>query len=318
MADPRDEAFDRLVTDGVISREQADAVRAALAAADERRPRVSWPEIAGYVGGGLLLAGAVTLVGAALEDLTQAGRSVLLLVTTVGLLAAATVVAGGLRELRRPRSPARARLAAVLLAAASGTAALAAGVLAERHELVFAGLAGVVVATAGYAVLPSVLGALTCAGFGVMFVASLADTLSGGSGLVVGLALIVLGAAWILAAVRGVAPHRRTGLGVGATIALIGGQQPLWYGQSPTWGHALTLAVALACFALYRWKSTWILLAAGVLGVTVAVSEAIWKWTAGALSGALILIIAGAVLVLTALLGLRLGGRARRGGQPTR
>lgn len=135
---------------------------------------------------------------------------------------------------------------------------------------------------------------------------SLADELSRGSCLAVGLSLIALDAAWTLLAAGGIVPNRRVGLGSGAAIALIGGQQPLWYGQSPAWARGLTLAVALACIVVYRWESTLVLLAAGVLGVTVAVPEAIWEWTGGALSGALILIIAGAVLVLTGLLGVRL------------
>jgi hypothetical protein len=68
----------------------------------------------------------------------------------------------------------------------------------------------------------------------------------------------------------------------------------------------LTLAVAVACFLLYRWRRSVVLLVAGVAGVTLAVPEAVADMANGALSGAAVLLIAGAVLVAASAVGLRL------------
>ena len=56
----------------------------------------------------------------------------------------------------------------------------------------------------------------------------------------------------------------------------------------------------------YRWLRSIVLLVAGVLGVTLAVPEAVLDWTNGALGASLILLVAGAVLVAASAVGLRL------------
>ena len=45
------------------------------------------------------------------------------------------------------------------------------------------------------------------------------------------------------------------------------------------WTYVITLAVAFACLALYRTERQLVLLLTGVLGVTVAVPEAVWDAT---------------------------------------
>jgi hypothetical protein len=71
--------------------------------------------------------------------------------------------------------------------------------------------------------------------------------------------------------------------------------------------------VAIACLALYRFERSLVLLAAGVIGVTIAVPEAVWDITNGAGGAAAILLIAGAVLLGASGAGLWL---RRQGGQP--
>ncbi|NUT92280.1 MAG: DUF2157 domain-containing protein, partial [Saccharothrix sp.] len=89
MDERRSAALRRLTEAGVISAEQEQAVRVALdgpAGASSRTGRLV--EIGGYVGGGLLLGGAVLLVATAWEDLPRAGRLTLLVAATVVLVAA--------------------------------------------------------------------------------------------------------------------------------------------------------------------------------------------------------------------------------------
>jgi hypothetical protein len=186
-------------------------------------------------------------------------------------------------------------------------------VVATDHEPVAAGFAGLIVAVAGYVLVPSALGVLAMAMLSALAIGSLADDLSGGSVLAIGLAVSLLGALWIALAEAGVLPHRVLGLGVGAALALFGGQQLLGSDETAPWAYALTFAVALACLALYWRERTWVLLVAGVLGVTIAVPEALWDWTDGTVGAALIMIVSGAVLIATALLAMWLRRATRSG-----
>lgn len=68
--------------------------------------------------------------------------------------------------------------------------------------------------------------------------------------------------------------------------------------------------IALACLALYGRRRTWVLIVSGVAGLTLAVPEAVWDWTDGAVGGAVILVLAGAVLLAASGLGVVLHRRA--------
>jgi hypothetical protein len=76
-----------------------------------------------------------------------------------------------------------------------------------------------------------------------------------------------------------------------------------------TWTYVITLGVAVACLALYRTQRRLVLLLAGVVGVTVAVPEAVWDVTNGAGGAAVILLVGGAVLLAASGLGMRVHRR---------
>ena len=77
--------------------------------------------------------------------------------------------------------------------------------------------------------------------------------------------------------------HRATAAGIAAALALIGAQFP----EHAFIVYSATLVVALVCFGCYLADRMPILLIGGVIGVTIAVPEAVWDWTGGAVSGAL-------------------------------
>src|SRR6185369_6410678 len=107
-------------------------------------------EAAGYVGGVLMLGGAGILMATQWDAMSRTMRAASLGGVTLALLLVAGFLAAG-------RAPVRRRVAGVLVAIASGPAALTAGVLAHRWEGTAAGLAGLTVAIIGYAVLRAVM-----------------------------------------------------------------------------------------------------------------------------------------------------------------
>ena len=126
------------------------------------------------------------------------------------------------------------------------------------------------------------------------------------SSLGTGLLTIALGLGWIALALTPAVPSRPLGLVAGTGFALLGAQLPLGDGGRAPWAYGLTFALAVGFFVSYRWLRSIVLLVAGVLGVTLAVPEAVLDWTNGALGASLILLVAGAVLVAASAVGLRL------------
>ncbi|MGS2640201.1 hypothetical protein [Streptosporangium sp. LJ11] len=306
-------ALARLVESGELRAEQVEPVALAVGEA-LREPgagdRVRWSEILAYVGGGLVLAGAAAFVALGWDRMTQPARITVLAVVTLLLLAVAAGLGAAARSATGRTAAVQGRVAATLAALGSGTAALCAGVAVDRHEVLVAGVAGLVVAAAAYALLPTAIGLLACGGFALLTVTGLMDA-SAGEGPGWGLAYVALGALILVAALAGLLVPRDLGLGMGAAIAIFGGQWPvLWDGGA--WGYWLTAVIALACLALYGRRRTWVLIVSGVAGLTLAVPEAVWDWTDGAVGGAVILVVAGVVLLAASGLGVVLHRRATR------
>ncbi|GAB2683439.1 hypothetical protein GCM10027271_51800 [Saccharopolyspora gloriosae] len=317
-------ALERLVERGTLTTEQSEAVAAELSAdTAPQRPGGLW-EVLGYAGGALVLGGASLLLGMSWEDLSRTAR--------VGMLAAATalLVAAGIFIARSPRGvralavtepSRRSRIVAVLFALASGTTAMAVGSgldhLDSLNVAMVATGAGLLVAAVACAALPSVPGLLATGGFAYGFVLSLPGDWIGGEQIPEMVLLIALGAAWAALSAGGILERpardragrirREVGFGIGAATALSGAQWTVIGHQS--WSYATTFVLAVLCFAAFlRLRST-VLLVFGVLGVTVAVPEALYDWTGGALGGPLIVLLVGAVLLTTGGLGLRLRNR---------
>lgn len=162
-----------------------------------------------------------------------------------------------------------------------------------------------VVAASGYLLVRTVPGLVAVIGF------SMATTVAGverftASTPPIAFALVALGVVWTILTRWRFAQPPALGLGAGAAIALLGGQLPVLAAEQPEWGYALTLGVAAGCLALHRRQRVAVLLIAGVAGVTLAVPEAVWDLTDGAGGGAVVLLVAGAVLLGACAVGLRI------------
>ncbi|MDT0303016.1 DUF2157 domain-containing protein [Streptomonospora wellingtoniae] len=308
----RDRALSGLVERGVISVWQADQVRAALAAAEPAPGRVRWMEIAGYIGGGLVLAGAVALAAASWQELGDDARITLLAVLAAAAAAGAVLMTGGPQEMRGRRnrvSDVRRRIAGVLLALAAVLAAfavaVAVGAVEDGSPAYVPPLVGLAVAAAGYAALPSAVGQVAVWGMSIGLVGAFVEEFaSGDDTLLLGGGWLGLGVVWAVLSALGAAAERRLGLGLGAGLALAAAQTLLSWSDQNAWGYGATLLVAAACIAYYFLDRTAVLLVVGVTGVTVGVPEMVWDLTDGAIGTATVLLIAGVVLLAASWTGL--------------
>jgi hypothetical protein len=312
--DRRDVVLRGLVAEGVLDPPQADRVMAALRASDAAPARTSgwWVEVLGYTGGGLMLAGAATLVALSWDDLGRVGLVALLSSVVAALVGAGIAAAGGPTKvglLGGGSSPARRRIVGVLFALAGAVAALTTGVIVDGRPEYAAPVAGLVVTAAGYAWLRTAVGLFATGTFSLMATATVLDVYDA-TPLVWAAGFVALGAVWVMLAHTGLAAPRLLAYGGGAALALIGGQQPLRSPDTRTWTYVITLAVAFACLALYRMERQLVLLLAGVVGVTVAVPEAVWDATNGAGGAAAVLLVGGAVLLAASAIGTRIHRRS--------
>jgi hypothetical protein len=345
---PRHEALHRLVNEGVLSARQADAVQEALrlgtgetvsgtngAVGVPARPdtvpaapltpsesatatvrRVPWAEIIGYLGGALVLAGAIVLVATSWENLTAVAQTALVAVFAVLLLVAGTVAAGGVSGMaaaRRQAQTARLRVAGALLALGAVATAVTVGVAlpedAQGRSVAIASAAGLLVAVAGYTLLPTMFGLIGSAVLGLYAVTWTVDATLVATSLNIGLAWLGLGLVIAGLAIAGTLRQPRLGLGLGTAVALIGAQMPLGHQGAAPWAYLLTVTLAFGCLALYRWLRNPLLLVAGVIGMTLAVPEAIWDVTNGTVGAAAILLVAGTVLLAASGIGFRMHRR---------
>jgi hypothetical protein len=257
-----------------------------------------------------MLGGVALFVGTSWDTLSRGARTGLLATFAVAFVIAGIAVAGPSVLTRGRRDDglgaARRRIAGALFGLATVPAGMATAMAVDTHSLLTGALVALVVAVGGFVLLPSVPGVLATAVTSVVAVAALAQDAFHGGALAAGLALLALGVVWIVLALTGEVAPRPLALTIGAAVALVGAQQPMGGRNTVIWAYVLTLAVAVACFLLYRWRRSVVLLVAGVAGVTLAVPEAVADMANGALSGAAVLLIAGAVLVAASAVGLRL------------
>lgn len=278
-------------------------------------------ELAGYVGAALVLAAAALFLAEQWADLSvgqQVGLLVGVAVVLAGAGLAAALTGDGPTTVRTGLAPVRRRLASVLLTGGGAAAAAAAMVWVEdllptgedRWESDWmVSLAGggtlAVLAALGYLLAPSVVGQLGVA-VGAMFVVpAVLDGIGDAEAVPLGLTYLGLGLLWLLLAERRVWREVLPARVVGAALVLVGAQIPV--GSDIAWlGYLLTLVVAAAGFTMYVLRRAWPYLALGVVGVTLAVPEALLDWTEGSLGTAGVLLVAGVTLLGASLLGLRL------------
>jgi hypothetical protein len=306
------DALDTLVRQGTLTNDQGLAVRAALWRPEARMPSRGNPasvliEVAGYVGGALMLGGAVLLVSLRWSELGRAGATTVLAGYAAALLVAAVLSAGGPHRivgLRDGRSPVRRRLVGVLLAFSSAPAALATGIAIDNKPTLPAGLVGLALAALAYVLLPTVPAILAMAAMSAIAVGGALAYDRPLPALAPTFAYVALGVVWGFVSLIGLIRPRHLGLAVAATFAIVGAQLATATDHRQSWAYGLTMAAALICFVLYWLQRATVLLAFGVIGATVAVPEAVVDWTNNSLNGPAILLIAGAVLVAASALGL--------------
>jgi len=302
---------DRGVIDDAQAAQVTDAVTAALAGeGTDAAPPARFSEIAGYVGGAVTAGATMLLIAQSWENLSKTGRVTLLALIALVLIVAAVAIGGGtpakLRALRGDEGSARRRLVSTLFTLAAAAAAGAAGAATDRHETVAASIAGLFIATVGYALVPALIGQLGTWLAAVALVISAIEVGRVNEGLLWGIALIVLGAVWAALSTRKIFAEPYVALGLGAATALFGAQLVLVEGEYHNVSYALTAAVAVVCFAGFLFVRNWLVLATAVLAVVLVVPEALNDWTDGSLGGATLLLAAGVALLLASGLGLRL------------
>lgn len=299
-------ALRELTTRGVLSHDQEAAVREALDEADApKRSANRLVELLGYVGGGLLLGGATLLFATSWEDLSRVAKVVLLGAATVTLVVAGLVTAGGPSKVQALEHQ-RRRVVSTLFALAAGTTALTAGVSVDNHEFLVGSAAGLVVAVAAHAIVPTAITLLAVAATSVSTTGAWVVELVSDRPLIMGLALFALGVIGACLALAGVLRPVPLALAAGAAVALFGAQHPLAGSGTAVVAYALTGALAIAGFAAYLRAHQIVLLVTGVVATTIVVPEAVWDWTDGAVGGGALLLVAGAVLLVASGVGLRL------------
>lgn len=287
-------------------------------------------ELAGYLGGALVVAAGALFVTDRWTDLTVGQQTVLLVGVAVVLFAsglAIGVTGGGFAALRAGRQPVRRRLAGVLFTAGAVATAAATTVWlidwverrgSETEDGPLIGVAGAltlaVLALVGYLLAHTTLGQVAVA-FGVAYAVPFAfDWFGDVEPLPVGLVLVTFGLVWLALAERGLWREVMAARVIGSLFVVVGAQIPV--GSDAAWvGYLLTLLVAVGGFAVYVVRRAWPYLAVGVVGVTLAVPEALLDWTEGSLGPAGVLLVAGVTLLGASLLGLRL---RREVGEPGR
>ncbi|MHA6800423.1 hypothetical protein [Bounagaea algeriensis] len=320
-------AVHRLVEEGTLGREQADAVLTALqhptagqdpdaspgAGTGERERSGTAPrrgrsrrgvlfEVLAYVGGALVLGAAVSVFSLTWGELGRTSQVTVLGVITAVLLFAALAFGGPPRALPR-LSGSRQRIVSLLLAFAGIALAGAVGIADSGHVgNVDWSATGFVAVLLGYLLVPAAPGVLLTCLFSALLTGALVEQYGSGAGAV-GTALLLLGVVWAVLAQTGALPQRALPTSAGLIIALVGAQ---WLqGVALPWGYGLTLALAVLCFAGFFARRDQVLLAGGVVGLTIGVPEAVWDLTGGMLSGPVVVLIAGAVLLVSAALGVR-------------
>jgi len=269
-------------------------------------------EVAGYVGGALVVAAAVVFLGEQWETLSTTGRVATLAAIGVVLFGAAVVVLrtggddGGVRR----------RLASALTSGSAVAVGFGVGVLVDAQAQdssnlawLVASVAALAVAVGGYLLAPSALGQLATAA-GAVSAVSAALAMTGGSGelseLPFAFALAAVGVAWLVLTEQHVFGERYVGLATGCVLVLYGAQSPVMDGTAAWVGYLMTAAVAAAGVWLYVRSRALPYLVTAVAAITLVVPEALLDWTDGSLGTAGMLLATGLTLLVASLLGLRL------------
>lgn len=274
-------------------------------------------EIAGYVGGILVVAAGAVFLAASWDEMGLRTRCLSLLAGALVLAIAAVVTRATVSPTGAAADwDARRRLAGVF---GIGAAALVAGTVGvwldsrldaatTHYEAVpFAAYGSfAVLALAAYLFAPTVPGQAAI-GFGATVA-----TFSGTSlaldrpELLTAAVLLALGTAWLALAETGRWHEVETGRVVGGALTLIGAQSSAFGGDHAGLAYLLLAVVGIGAFAVYARFRAWPYLAVGVVGLTLAATEAAVAYIESDIGAAAGLLVAGAMLLVTSLVAMRL------------
>lgn len=308
----------RAVTDGIVSRDQADRIL-LLAGSEESarapagRLRAHVAEALGYVGAALVAIAALVTVQQFWADMTAGAHTALLAVVAVVLLVAGAFLHA---EAGTPIGRLGSFLWLLGVAATAGTAATFAEDVLELEEAAL-GVATTapptVVAFALWSLRQRSLQQLAVlvglAATSATLLALVDVTLEDWGGLMVW----TLGLVWIVLARLDVVQPRRTGLFAGAVATLLG--PLLMFGSSQRVGIVLGIATAATLVAAsVLWRQT-VLLGLGVLGLFVFVPTGVFEFFGDDLGAPVALMLSGLLLLGVALAVARMRIRDDEGGQ---
>jgi hypothetical protein len=302
---PEPEKLSEWVDEGLITPEQADAIRTHEQQARSGKPpsaRVPLAtEAVGYLGGGLAAIAAVLFVAQLWPSLEGWAK-----VAFVGVITAVLTTAGAL--IRRSEEPAIARLCSFLwFLSAGGVAFFFALVASELAGLEDASIG--LVASAAAAAYSLALWAIRksplqqIALFATIVSAAVSLLLVVDEGLdpvFFGLAIWGIGLAGGLLAWAELFPPARTGVTVAAAAMLLGAQFAS-FDAYRGWGLLLALRTAAGLLAAGIIVRRNVLLALGTLGVIVFVPQTVAHVFGDSLGAVVALLVAGLLLVIGAI-----------------
>jgi hypothetical protein len=327
-------ALQRLIEDGTLTREQAEAVSSTFRADLQSRPAddhgLSWTpvlaEVGGYVGAAFVVAAAVALLGPTWDNFSQAGRIAVLAGPGVLLLIAAAVVAGALGRSgfrpalgrtvegqagqgspgEQPASAAIRRLIGALVLGGGGLLGGAAAVSSlDLGSDRWVPLVPLVVWAIGYALfrgIPLHLGtaaALTWSVFTVI------DSGHSDRFPLAGLVLIVAGVGWAVLAQYRVIREQSLAIAVAGVMAFIGGEYAATSDYEAL-GYVLLGLLAVTGLAAYVRTQELAALGVGAASLAVVVPQVVIDYTEGSLGAAGGLLVSGLSIVAVSVLAARL------------
>jgi hypothetical protein len=308
----------------VVAEVLGSAAAPSAAAPPARHSLPQLVEVVAYLGGALVIAAGTLFLAQEWGDLGFEIRVTMLAVVGAVLAAAggtaAWVPAG--TSLGDEQHDSRRRLAGTMLSGAALVVAFLVGHVAD-HVLdpgvvdiywpaVIGATAGVLVAAVGYRLAPTAVGLLAMLTGVVTAVSNVVGGADGYEGEVLGIALFLVGAAWLGLTEMQWFRELTMARVLGVSTALIGAQAPVVTGNHSWVGYVLTSVVAVVGIGIYLGRVAWPYLVGAVVAVTVVVPEAVWDWTDDSLGAIGAVLVTGVTLLLAALAGYRLRAEAVR------
>ncbi|MFC5291296.1 hypothetical protein ACFPM7_29965 [Actinokineospora guangxiensis] len=282
-------ALVRLTDNGTVDDAQLEAVRQALACASPRHG-VGRGEVLAYLGGGLVLAGAVLMAATLWQDLGRDTRVLVLFAAAMAQLVAGLLASDGGGGGRRA--------AGMLFALGSVVAALSVGAAVTEHVAAWGAVTGLAFAAVTYAYLPALPSLFVAGASAFVLVIDLVLAEARAEPRAAAAALVALGLLWGAMTVSTMVRPDWAGYGISLLTALIGAHVATGGAAGAAWSATLTAGIAVFAFAAYARYRHPILLAGAVIGTCLALPEAVWAWTGESAGAAAGILVAGVVLLI--------------------